>query len=91
MAVPLRTYPVPLWVITRDRGDKVKITVQVRNVYGSDLVYPVDDTALTFARLLNVKTFNARQLVTIKQLGYAVQVAAGTLPFSLGGTLPRQS
>jgi hypothetical protein len=56
------------------------ITVSVRSVYGSDLVYPADDTATLFASLLNVKSFNARQLGQIRALGYAVHVAAGQLP-----------
>jgi hypothetical protein len=56
------------------------ITVQVRSVYGNDLVYPADDAALLFARLVGAKTFNAAQLGTIRALGYAVHVAAGTLP-----------
>lgn len=59
------------------------ITVQVRSVYGNDLVYPVDDQALLFARLVGAKTFNASQLHTIKALGYAVHVASGQLPFAL--------
>jgi hypothetical protein len=59
------------------------ITVQVRNVYGNDLVYPVDDTALLFARLVGAKTFNAAQLRTIKALGYAIHVASGKLPFDM--------
>jgi hypothetical protein len=59
------------------------ITVSVRNVYGNELVYPTDDTALLFARLLGTKTFNHHQLTTIKALGYAVHVAAGKLPFDM--------
>ena len=56
------------------------ITVQVRNVYGSDLVYPADDTAAMFATLIGAKTFSLRHLVLIKAMGYAVHVSAGTLP-----------
>ena len=56
------------------------ITVQVRNVYGNDLVYPMDDQAALFASLVNARTFNARQIATIRALGYAVHVAAGQLP-----------
>ena len=59
------------------------ITVQVRSVYGSDLVYPADDAALLFARLIGAKTFNAQQLATIKALGYAIHVASGRLPFDM--------
>ena len=56
------------------------ITVSVRNVYGNNLVYPADDTAGLFAALVGAKTFNAKQIHTIKALGYAVHVAAGQLP-----------
>jgi hypothetical protein len=56
------------------------ITVRVQNVFGNDLVYPADDAALTFARLINAKTFNAHQIRCIRAPGYAVHVAAGTLP-----------
>ena len=56
------------------------ITVQVRSVYGNDLVYPMDDQAILFASLVGAKTFNASQLGKIRALGYAVHVAAGTLP-----------
>jgi len=56
------------------------ITVQVRNVFGNELVYPADDQAVLFARLIGAKTFNAFQIGTIRRLGYAVHVAAGTLP-----------
>lgn len=59
------------------------ITVQVRSVYGNDLVYPVDEKALVFARLINAKTFNAAQLQAIKALGYAIRVASGRLPFDM--------
>jgi len=59
------------------------ITVQVRNVYGKDLVYPADETAIRFARLLEVKSFNAHQVRMIKTLGYAIHVASGKLPFDM--------
>jgi len=62
-------------------GHSMHITVMVRTVYGNDLVYPVDETAIKFAALLRVKTFNAHQVNMIKSLGYAVHVTAGQLPF----------
>ena len=58
----------------------MRITVQVRSVYGNELVYPADDQAALFASLLQVKSFNARQVGTIRALGYAVHVASGSLP-----------
>lgn len=60
------------------------ITVAVREVYGNPLVYPADDQAALFAALISAKTFNRKQLATIKALGYEIHVAAGQLPFSLG-------
>jgi hypothetical protein len=56
------------------------ITVTVRNVYGNDLVYPVDDKAGLFVALMGCKTFTALQLRGIRALGYEVHVAAGQLP-----------
>jgi hypothetical protein len=56
------------------------ITVQVRSVYGNELVYPMDEQAVLFAQLIGAKTFNAAQVRTIRALGYAVHVASGTLP-----------
>jgi hypothetical protein len=61
----------------------MSITVRVKNVYGNDLVYPVDLKAHQFASLIGCKTFNRKQLVTIKALGYEVRVKAGQLPFTL--------
>lgn len=59
------------------------ITVQVRNVFGNDLVYPADEKATDFALLLKVKSFNAAQIAGIKRLGYAIHVCAGVLPFDM--------
>jgi hypothetical protein len=58
------------------------ITVLVKNVYGNDLVYPVDDAAGYFAALVGAKTFGARHLSLIKLLGYEIRVL-GKLPFSI--------
>jgi hypothetical protein len=65
------------------------ITVQVRNVYGNDLVYPADGQAALFAFLVGAKTFNASQIGTIRALGYAVHVSAGQLPASFSERPPR--
>lgn len=59
------------------------ITVQVRSSYGRDLVYPMDDRAALFARLINARTFSREHLRVIKALGYTVNVAAGQLPFEI--------
>jgi len=46
------------------------LQVQIRNVYGNELVYPVCEQAKLFTQLLGVKTFNHHQIETLKQLGY---------------------
>jgi hypothetical protein len=53
------------------------VQVEIRNVYGNKLLYPVNETAARFAELLGVKTFNRKQVEDIKALGYVVgQVVA---------------
>lgn len=52
----------------------MQITVMVKNVFGNDTVYPVDDTAKLFCELTGRKTFTPKDLYTIRQLGYTVNV-----------------
>ena len=62
------------------------ITVEVRNVYGNTLVYPVCDTAKLFARIANKTTLNASILNDVVQLGYQISTTPGKLPFDLKQT-----
>lgn len=55
------------------------ITIKIKNVYGKELVYPVCNKGLTFAKMLNRKTFNAYDITNIKELGYTLQVETQTL------------
>ncbi len=48
------------------------ITVEVKQVYGVDRIYPVCKTAKLFTRLTSTKTLTYSQLDTIRELGYAV-------------------
>ena len=59
------------------------ITVEVRDVYGNTLVYPICDTAKLFARIANKTTLNASILNDVVQLGYQVNTASSVLPFKL--------
>jgi hypothetical protein len=52
-------------------ADKV-VEVELRNVYGNNLMYPVNTTARIFAKLLGVKTFNRQQVQGMRDLGYVV-------------------
>ena len=52
-------------------GEKV-VEVEIRNVYGNSLLYPVNTTARIFAQMLGVKTFNRQQVQCMRDLGYIV-------------------
>ncbi len=52
------------------------ITVDIRNVYGAELVYPVCDKAKLMAKLAGTKTLTRETLAIIQSLGYAVEVKA---------------
>jgi len=48
------------------------VEVEIRSVYGNNLLYPVNQVAKDFAELLGVKTFNRAQVEGMKKLGYEV-------------------
>jgi len=57
------------------------ITVRVQNVYGKEVVYPVCDGAIAFAKLAGTKTLTDAALDTIQfDLGYSVKVDHAPLP-----------
>jgi hypothetical protein len=55
------------------------IEVELRNVYGNNLMYPVNTTARIFAKMLGVKTFNRQQVQCMRDLGYTVGQVIGEL------------
>tara|TARA_R110000751_G_scaffold288014_1_gene392977 strand:- start:55 stop:228 length:174 start_codon:yes stop_codon:yes gene_type:complete len=57
----------------------MKIKVSIKNVYGSDLIYPECDNAEEFTKLTGTKTLSQSAIESIKRLGYAVEVMAQTL------------
>jgi hypothetical protein len=59
------------------------ILVEVRNVYGNTLVYPVCDTAKLFARIANKTTLGVSNLNDIARLGYQVNTSLVPLPFDI--------
>lgn len=52
----------------------MSITVQIRTVYGNEMIYPVDEAAQAFAFLTGKKTLSRRDISKIKELGYIVNV-----------------
>lgn len=57
-----------------------EIKVSIRSVFGNDTVYPVFDRAQLLTQLTGRKTMTARDLETVRQLGYQVTVVGGTAP-----------
>lgn len=57
----------------------MNITVEIKQVYGNETIYPVCETAKLLTRLTGNKTLTRAALVTIKQLGYSIAVQQVTL------------
>jgi endonuclease IV len=49
-------------------------TVEIRDVYGKQTIYPVCDTAHTFAALTGCKTLTDLALMRINSLGYTMVI-----------------
>lgn len=52
----------------------MNITVEIRNTYGQDKIYPVCDKAKIFAQIAGTTTLLRRNIQLIQALGYEVLV-----------------
>lgn len=50
------------------------ITIEVKNIYGNEMIYPVCEQASLLARLAGTKTITRDALKLIKQLGYEIKL-----------------
>ena len=50
------------------------IDVEIKNVYGNELIYPINEVGMKFACLLRKKTLTKDDLKIIKDLGFHIQV-----------------
>lgn len=55
------------------------LIIEIKNVYGNEAIYPVNDTAHVFADLIGTKTLGRIKLALIQGLGYSIQVKEKTL------------
>ena len=55
------------------------ITVEIKNIYGNQTVYPVCDTAKALAALTGNKTLTDHAIRIIKNMGYTIAIKAQTL------------
>ena len=50
-----------------------RLVITVRNVYGNDMVYPVNDTAKLFAKIAGTKTLRSETLMYAEALGFDIE------------------
>lgn len=55
-----------------------RITVQIKSVYGNEMIYPVCEDAKRFAALAGTKTFTHAALQQIDALGFEIYTAPAT-------------
>jgi len=51
-----------------------EIVIEIKTVYGKQLIYPVCNNALAFARIAKTKTFSYNNLYDIMSLGFIVKL-----------------
>jgi hypothetical protein len=54
----------------------MELQVQVKTVYGNELVYPICDKAKALCSLTGAKTFSQHHIETIKELGYSFKLVS---------------
>ena len=80
-----RAFPMRAWydsLLTNQPGaDKMNdiFLIKIRNVYGNRMIYPVNDLALSFSKLIGKKTFNKGEIDIITDIGFKVQVEQQSL------------
>lgn len=57
----------------------MEITVIIKSVYGNEMIYPICDKALAFAKLAGTKTLSHAAIQQIKALGFAVKVQTNAI------------
>ena len=56
-----------------------EIILEVKNVYGNDLIYPSCHVANALIKLKNGKTFSKNDVNVFRSLGYAIKYKARTI------------
>jgi hypothetical protein len=52
----------------------MSITVQIRQIYGNETIYPICEKAKLFAAIAGTKTLTLQAIAQIKLLGYAIEI-----------------
>jgi|TARA_R110002012_G_scaffold267749_1_gene451685 hypothetical protein len=52
----------------------MELQVEIKNVYGVERIYPINETALNFSHLIRKKTLEQNDINLIKKLGFKIKV-----------------
>jgi len=63
-------------LLLNNKGKKMAIQVNIKQVYGVERIYPVNDQAIILTQLTKKKTLDREDINLIKKLGYEVEVVA---------------
>ena len=69
-------------VSSNTRTNPMKITVQIRSVYGNETIYPACKQSVLFCGLARTKTITQEMMRMIVAAGYEVEVEAPKLRFA---------
>ena len=50
------------------------VQVNIKQVYGVERIYPINDKAIFLTQLTNKKTLDSKDIALIKKLGYQIEV-----------------
>lgn len=50
------------------------LQVTIRNVYGSERIYPANEAAYTFAKIAGTVTLSRETIALVKRLGFTIEV-----------------
>ena len=49
------------------------VLVEAKNVYGTEMLYPANETARTFCEMMGTKTFTDHMIRKVVQLGFTIE------------------
>lgn len=52
----------------------MNIQVSIKQIYGVERIYPINDKAIFLTQLTNKKTLDSKDIELIKKLGYQIEV-----------------
>jgi histone H3/H4 len=52
----------------------MQISVEIKQVYGKEVIYPICDRAKAFARLVKQKTLTREDIACIREIGFIIAV-----------------